>query len=211
MPERADVARRLREHDVAGVEEDAGDQVERLLAADGDHHVVRRAGDADQRHHVADLLAQPRIALAGAVVQRDGALVSDQLVEQRADRVERQGGGVRRAAGEAHHLRAARDGEESSDLRCGHAPGAERVTTGIRVERCRRHAFHGNRAPARACRPAATGRRRPSGRLILSFRGRTSCSRPCGARAFAAFFVSGFALGMVAALLSPVRAGRVAR
>ena len=38
--ERADVGRRLGDHDVTRVDEDAGDQVERLLAADGDDDVL---------------------------------------------------------------------------------------------------------------------------------------------------------------------------
>ena len=77
--ERADVGRRLGENDVTGVAEHPGDQIERHLRADGDHHVVGVRLDALQRHDLADLLAQLGDALAGAVLQRDQAVLGDQL------------------------------------------------------------------------------------------------------------------------------------
>ena len=69
-PERPDVAGRLAEHDVARVAEDAGDQVERLLRADGDGDVVGVRGDALQAHHLADRLADLLLALPGPVLHR---------------------------------------------------------------------------------------------------------------------------------------------
>ena len=57
-------------HHVAGVAEDPGDQVDGLLGADRDHDVVGVGLDALEPHHVADLLAQRRVALAGAVLHR---------------------------------------------------------------------------------------------------------------------------------------------
>ena len=71
--QRADVGRRLGQDDVARIDEDAGGQVQRHLRADGDHHVVRVGLDALERHHLADLFAQLRDALAGAVLQGDQA------------------------------------------------------------------------------------------------------------------------------------------
>jgi hypothetical protein len=62
--ERPDVRRGLGEHDVAGVAEDAGQQVEALLGADGDDDVVRVGADALQPHDLADLLPQPGVPLA---------------------------------------------------------------------------------------------------------------------------------------------------
>ena len=77
--QRADVRRRLADHHVAGVAEDPGDQVDRLLRADGDHDVVGVRLDALQAHHVGDLLAQLGDALARAVLHRLGTVVGDQV------------------------------------------------------------------------------------------------------------------------------------
>ncbi len=121
--ERAHVRGALGQHHVAGVDEDPGDQVERLLGADGDDHVVGPGLDALQAHDVADLLAQVRVALAGAVLQRDRAAPGDQVGDQLADHVEGKSGDVRHAAGERDHLRPRRDGEKSSNLGGDH-PGS---------------------------------------------------------------------------------------
>ncbi len=83
-PECPDIGRRLADDDVAGVAEDAGDQVDRLLGADRHDHVVGVRLDALEAHDVADLLAQPRVTLAGAVLQGDLALGGDELGERLA-------------------------------------------------------------------------------------------------------------------------------
>ena len=67
-PKRADIAGRLAQHHVARVAEDPGHQVETLLGADGDRHVVGMGGDPLELHHLADGLAHDRLALAGAVL-----------------------------------------------------------------------------------------------------------------------------------------------
>ena len=143
-PERADVRRRLGDDHVAGVAEDPGHQVERLLGADGDDHVVRGADDALERHDLADLLAQDRVALAGAVLQRLGAAGGEQVRQQLADRVERQCGRVGHAAGEADDLRAAGHREQRPDLRRRHAGGARGVAVGEGIER---HPWHDPTVP----------------------------------------------------------------
>ena len=132
--ERPDVRRRLADDDVARVAEDPGDQVDGLLRADGDDDVVRVGGDALEGHHLADLLAQGRVALAGGVLQGDRAMVRDQLGDGAADDVERQAGDVGHPAGERDHLGARGDGEQGPDLRGRHALGTRGVAVDVAVE-----------------------------------------------------------------------------
>ena len=133
--EGAHVGRALGEDDVAGVDEDAGDQVQTLLGADGDDDLAGRGvGDALERHDVADPLAQPGIALAGAVLQGLGAHAGDEVADHRADGVERQGGDGRHAAGQRDHLGPADDGEQGADLRGLHPVRACCVPVGQGVQ-----------------------------------------------------------------------------
>jgi hypothetical protein len=83
--------------------------------------------------------------LAGAVVQGNSALLSNEVLEQAADRIQRKRRGVRGAASEADDLRAAGHGEKSSNLRRRHTAGALGISTDVRVERGRRHTTNGNR------------------------------------------------------------------
>ena len=68
--QRTDVRRPLGEHDVARVAEDPGDQVERHLRADRDHHVVRVGPDPLQRPSPRRSARAAPVALRGAVLQR---------------------------------------------------------------------------------------------------------------------------------------------
>jgi hypothetical protein len=139
--ERADVAGSLGEHHVAGVEEEPGEQVERLLAADGHHHVVGgRAVNAGEGHHLADPFAELDRALADAVLQARGALLGGESAEHLAHRVERECADVGRAAGERHDLGTTCHGEECADLGGGHATHPPRVPIGVVVLGCAGHA-----------------------------------------------------------------------
>ena len=84
-PKGAHVGRRLGHDDVARVDEDRGDQVERLLGARGDHHVVRVRVNALERHDLGDVLAQRLVALARAVLQRHLAVLDDEPAHHLAD------------------------------------------------------------------------------------------------------------------------------
>ena len=142
--ERADVGRALGEHHVARVEEEPGDQVEGLLAADGDDDVVRRGAAA---------ASMPESAITSQIRSRSsrvpwpmpycrvvGAVLGGEPAEHLADRVERQRGDVRGAAGERDDLGTAGDGEQCSDLRGGHAAHPPGVPVGVVVERRAGHA-----------------------------------------------------------------------
>ena len=133
--ERPDVRRGLGDHDVTGVAEDPRHEVQRLLAADRDHNVVRGADDALERHHLADHLAQRRVALPGAVLQRLRAPGREQVRQQFADSVEREGCRVGHPTGQRDDLGSAGDGEQGANFRGGHPGGARGVATGEGVQR----------------------------------------------------------------------------
>ncbi len=135
------VGRGLGEYDVTGVEEDPGQQIKPLLRADGDDHLVGGGvGDSLEGHHRQDLLAQPGVALAGAVLQRLRAQPADQLTDHRAHGVQRQGGHGRHSAGQRHHLGPADHREQCPNLRGRHAMGALGVAVGERIEVVAAHA-----------------------------------------------------------------------
>ena len=131
-PQRADVRRRLADHDVARVAEDAGHQVDRLLGADGDDHVVGVGLDALEAHHLGDLLAQLGHALAGAVLHRLGAVVGDQVADRAGRRrraAARRCWACRRRARRPRAATRPRTGPGSprrSSPRCGRRTGRRR-------------------------------------------------------------------------------------
>ena len=89
--------------------------------------------DLLQRHDVADPLAQPGVALRGAVLQRHLAAAGDQLADHLADGVERERGHVGRAAGQRDDLGPGGHGEQGPDLGGDHADGTFGVLTDIGV------------------------------------------------------------------------------
>ena len=100
------------DHDVAGVDQRLGDQVQRLLAAGGDDQIVRRQahvrsgltlGLLDVRQAA---LAQPGEARRGAVLQRlaGAGFVGQQVVDDAQHLLSREGEGVDQAGGEADEV-----------------------------------------------------------------------------------------------------------
>ena len=131
---RGDVAGPFGQHDVAGVEEELGDQLERVLRSGGDDDVVDARVDALERHDVEDLLAQPRAALSGAVLQGDGAVLAHRALDGGRDQFLGQGRDERHPTGERDDLGTARDGEQGSDLGRAESRGALGVVRVPRVE-----------------------------------------------------------------------------
>ena len=121
-------------HDVAGVAEHPGHEVDGLLAADGDDDVVGVGRDPFECHHVADLVAQGGVALTGAVLHRLGAVLADETADRGGDRVEGESGDVGHAAGERDDLGPAGHGEQGADLRRLHALGALGVAVDVGVQ-----------------------------------------------------------------------------
>jgi hypothetical protein len=119
-PDAADVGRALGEHDVAGVEEALGDQLQRLLAADGDDQVVGVRRDALVVHDLDQQLAQLRAALAAAVLQRGRAGVADHraTTSSTASRSSAEVSGIPPAKDTISGR--GRDGEQRPDLRGAH-------------------------------------------------------------------------------------------
>ena len=81
-----------------------------------------------------DLLAQPRVALAGAVLQGHRPLGGDQVADGAADDVEGEPGDVGHPARQRDDLGPGRDREQGPDLRRGHAGGAGRVAVDVGVQ-----------------------------------------------------------------------------
>jgi hypothetical protein len=125
--EGADVGWALGHDHVARVAEHAGDQVQRLLGALGDHDVAPGAADALVPHQVGEDLAQPWVALAAGVLEGGRALVGEHLLEHVPDDVEGQRGREGHAAGEADDLGSRGDREQRPDLGGGHRAGAAGV------------------------------------------------------------------------------------
>ena len=132
--QRPDVRRGLAEHHVAGVAEDPGDQVDRLLGPDRDDHVVGVGLDALEAHHVGDLFAQRGIALARAVLQRHGSVGRDQVADRVTHDVEGQAGDVGHTSGQGDHLGPGGDREQGPDLGGCHALRAGGIPVDIAVE-----------------------------------------------------------------------------
>ena len=61
-------------------------------------------GDADMRHDSADLLAQQRVALTGAVLECLGSLFGDHPLDEAGDVIQRQRPQVGHAAGQGDDL-----------------------------------------------------------------------------------------------------------
>ncbi len=126
----------LGEDHVPGIDEDAGDEVECLLRADSDDHIVGLGMDSLQRHHLADALAQRGITLPRPVLQGDRAMLGNQLASHVADGIQRQRGDVGHASGQRHDLRPGGHREQGPDLRGNHASGSCGVPAGVRVHHC---------------------------------------------------------------------------
>ncbi len=134
-PERADVGRRLGHHHVAGIDEHSRHQVQALLRARRDHHVVGVGGDALHPHDVEDLLPEGLVALAGAVLQRRRTAPQHELVGGLGERLEREALEVRHPTRQRDHLGSVGDREQRADLRGAHAVGALGVGAEPRIER----------------------------------------------------------------------------
>lgn len=115
----------LGEDDVARVDEELGDEVEGLLAAGRDHHVVGvRADDSVVAHDLGDALAQDLPALAATVLHGLGAVVADQSLRRCRQAVEGKVLQVGHASGEGDDLRSGDDGKEGSNLGGAQVVGA---------------------------------------------------------------------------------------
>ena len=157
--QRAHVGGGLGKDDVARVHEELRDEVEGLLAARRDHHVVRvGADDAVVCHHLGDAFTQYLPSLAAAVLHGLRAVVANQLFCGGSQPIEREVLQVGHAACERHDLGTRHNGEESSDLRCAQVMSAVRVDVvpGVKTVSLR------GRAPGRG-RVVAVGRRLSQG------------------------------------------------
>ncbi|VXC03351.1 conserved hypothetical protein [Exiguobacterium sp. 8A] len=98
--DRTDVGRRLGEHDVARIDEQPRDEVERVLRARGDHDVLGAGADALEAHDVHDVLAEGTQALSPAVLERHGGVLVHDTVQGARDELPGERGDERHAAGQ---------------------------------------------------------------------------------------------------------------
>ena len=193
--QRAQVGGRLDQQAAALVEQHLGDQVQPLLAAGGDEHLLGRHGGAVLAHFIGHPLAQLGQAFARRVLQRrlgDGAVLAQHGGAGIAHGVDGKGLGRRQAAGEVEdagalgHLQDFADGGGVHGLGAlGQVPGGGGLqVVGVHgvspVVRVRASIRGGAHAASRARVAAASGP--TAGRLPPRIRARCRRnSRPDGA------------------------------
>ena len=130
--QRAQIRWTLDQDAIAAIDEQLGDQVQRLLRPRGDQHVIDAGHDSVARHVPDDVLAQRTIAFGRPVLQRRGGLrlqhAMTRLLETRHRKQLRRG----QAAGEGNHLRPLRELQEFADDGTFCGLGALRVAMGPR-------------------------------------------------------------------------------
>ena len=113
--QRAQVRWTLDEDAIAAIDEQLGDEVQRLLRPRSDQHVIDACQDSVTRHVADDVLAQRTIAFRRPVLQRRGGLslqhAMTRLLETRYRKQLRRG----QAAGKGNHLRPLRELQEFAD------------------------------------------------------------------------------------------------
>ncbi|MNV43274.1 hypothetical protein D3C71_1349840 [compost metagenome] len=125
--QRAQVGGRFHQHAAVGVDQHLGDQVQRLLRASGDEHLV---GIHIPGQEVRDGLAQRAIPFAGGVLQGGGAVIGQHGGRGFGKGRDREGLGRGQAARQADDAGLFRDLEDFADDRRVHALGAARQGPG---------------------------------------------------------------------------------
>ena len=121
--DRTRVGRRVADQDVARVDQDLGDQVDRLLPAGGHRHVHRVDPHALGGHHFDDLFADQLEPLGRAVLEDLGDRVAGDPVHLGGEGLGREGGGVGQPAGEGDHVGPGGDRHHVAHRRRPHHPG----------------------------------------------------------------------------------------
>ncbi len=122
--DRTGVGGGLADHHVAGVDQRLADQVDRLLAAGGDDHVVGVGEHPLGAHHLDDAVDGLAEALGRAVLQRLGGRLLGDPGHLRGEGLGREGRGVGQPAGERDHLGPRRHRHQVAHRRGAHHPGA---------------------------------------------------------------------------------------
>ena len=120
--DRAGVGRRLADHRVAGIDQRLADQVDRLLAAGGDDHVVGVGKHPLGPHHLDDAVDGLAEALGRPVLKRLGGGLLGDPRHLRGEGLRREGRGVGQAAGERDHLGPRGDRHQVAHRRGAHHP-----------------------------------------------------------------------------------------
>ena len=116
-----DVGGRLHRDEIAGIDEDLADQVERLLRARRDHHVLGVGVDALVGHQRDQPLAERQVTLSAGVLQDRRTVDVERVGDDRQDVLGRQRLDVRHATRERDDLGTRGNGEQRAHLGGGHA------------------------------------------------------------------------------------------
>ena len=125
--QRAQVGGRFNQQTGAAVDQNFGDQIQRLLAAGGDQHMRRVHRPGQGRGHP---LPQRRVAFAGGVLQRGAAVFSQDFGAGGGKRVDREGLGRGQATRKADDAGLFRDLQDLADHRGVHFFGASGLGPG---------------------------------------------------------------------------------
>ena len=131
---RAGVGRRLADDDVAGIDQRLADQVDRLLAAGGDDHVVGVGQHPLGAHHLDDAVDRLGEALGRPVLERLGGRLLRDPRHLRGEGLGREGRGVGQAAGQRDHLGPRRDRHQVAHRRGAHHAGARGEEAGVALQ-----------------------------------------------------------------------------
>ena len=155
--ERADVGRALGQHHVARIAEDAGDQVQRHLRADGDHHVVGSARIPSSAITSQICSRSTGTPCAEPYCSATCPSRATRSATSAASASQRQRGQVRHATGEGHHLGAAGHREQCADLGGRHARRCARRTARSAAARSVRRASSVGRTGSDTAHPPDVG------------------------------------------------------
>ena len=130
----AGVGRALGDHHVARVDQRLRDEVDHLLAAGRDDHVLGCDAHALGGHHLGDAGLGLVEALGGPVLERLRARLGGDPLSDGGEGVRREGAGVGQPARERDHLGASGHGHQVAHGRGLHDPGARGEQAGVALD-----------------------------------------------------------------------------
>ena len=113
--QRAEIRRRLDQHAAAGIDQRLAEQIERLLRARGDQHVLRIDARRLRRVALRNPFAQLHVAFSRAVLQCRRRVVREHFDRLRAQPLDRKRVRRRQAAGERNDFRPLGDFQDLAD------------------------------------------------------------------------------------------------
>ena len=134
----------LADHAIAGIEQHAREQVERLLAARRHEQIGRLGGCARRAHAPGKALAQVGEPLGRAVLQRLRAALAGDALGQLDEQARGERGGPGEASGQRDHARPLGHGHQIAHRGRAHAGHARGIASLVRIEARAGHGAHRN-------------------------------------------------------------------